>query len=401
MFISRRAASGFRLLAVPVVYLAIALFGLQLGTSSYASTTNFAPVTLATMPAHVGQPYQVSLTFGSGATWSVTSGELPSGLSLVGGSINGVPTQPGAYTFAVHAVAAGGATATKTYSMFVYPSDATGYESRMNQVIQDHVDHPWPLLTGCDDHRGYLSYGLAALWLNENTADANNKLAAVQIDHVDGLWCNSTMKPTATNLWLAYLTRPYFLFNAQSSFFPGRLTSAASTNLMAQMWAYAASHSMLGQAGNSWSIYGSENQDAQLESFDLLAAQAFKNSPDYQGKIYQDGSTVGQQYKAWHDKWSNYFDERAKRGLFIETGAPSYLGYTLQAILNIYDFAEDPILRKKAGMFLDLVFADFAQKQLQHVGGGAKSRSYPSETYNGDRDAMTYFANLLYGPSQA
>jgi hypothetical protein len=399
--LSRREASGFRLLAVPVVYLIVALFGLQLGTSSYAFATNIAPATLATTPAHVGQPYQVSLSFGSGATWSVTSGELPSGLTLVGGNISGVPTQPGAFTFAVRAIAAGGSSATKTYSIFVYPSDATGYESRMHQLIQDHVDRPWPPLTGCNDHRGYLSYGLAALWLNENTADANSKLAAVRIDRVTDKYCTPSVNPTSTNLWLSYLVRPYFVFNASSSFFPGRMTTAASANLVAQMWAYAASHSTLSQAGDSWSIDGSENQDAQLESFDLLAAQAFKNRPDYQGKIYQDGSTVRQQYQAWHDNWSNYFDERAKRGLFVESGAPSYHGYTLQAILNIYDFAEDPILRKKAGMFLDLDFADYAQQQLGHIAGGAKSRAYPTDAYDGATDATTYFANLLYGPSPA
>ena len=45
--ISRREASGSRLLAVPVVYLIVALFGLPLGTSSYASATDIAPGTLA------------------------------------------------------------------------------------------------------------------------------------------------------------------------------------------------------------------------------------------------------------------------------------------------------------------------------------------------------------------
>jgi hypothetical protein len=392
--ISRREASGFRLLAVPVVYLIVALFGLPLGNSSYASATNIVPATLATIPAHVGLPYQVSLSFGSGAVWSVTSGELPPGLALVGGSISGVPTQPGAYTFAVHALATDGSSATKTYSLFVYPSDATGYEIRMNQVIQNHVDYPWPPMTGCTDHKGYLSYGMAELWLNENTADANNKLAAVQISHVTGQNCGAN-----SNLWLSYLARPYFLFHAASSFFHGRMTTAASDNLLAQMWAYAGPNSSLRGAGDPWSIDGSENQDAQGKSFDLLAAQAFKHRPEYLGKIYQDGSTVTQQYRALHDHWNNYFDERAKRGLFVEVGAPSYHGYTQQAILNIYDFAEDPILRKKAGMILDLDFADYAQQQLQNVGGGAKSRSYPLASYDGQADSMTYAANLLYGPS--
>ena len=81
--------------------------------------------------------------------------------------------------------------------------------------------------------------------------------------------------------------------------------------------------------------------------------------------------------QAWHAHWSNYFDEVAKRGLFIEVGSPTYHGYLLDAILNVYNFAEDPILRKKAGMVLDLDFADYAQQKLNNIWGGAKSRSYP------------------------
>ena len=102
-----------------------------------------------------------------------------------------------------------------------------------------------------------------------------------------------------------------------------------------------------------------------------------RTSPRTGKRVYADGSTVAQQYKAWHDHWSNYIDERAKRGLFIETGAPTYTGYTIEAILNIYDFADDPVLRRKAGMILDLDFADYAQQELHDVWGGAKSRSYP------------------------
>src|SRR5262249_7710538 len=111
---------------------------------------------------------------------------------------------------------------------------------------------------------------------------------------------------------------------------------------------------------------------------------------------YADGSTPQQQVVAWTKHWNDWFDTRAKYGLLIEAGSPSYTGYTMQAILNIYNFALDATLRAKAGMFLDLVFADFAQQSLHHVAGGAKSRSYPRDSYEGSGDAMTNFANLLF-----
>ena len=187
------------------------------------------------------------------------------------------------------------------------------------------------------------------------------------------------------------------LYYSGSSYFPGRLTPAAQSNLVAQMWSYASTYSKLSEAGNSWSIYDSENHDAQAEGFYFMAAQIFKNTPGYANKVYADGSTVAQQYKAWDAHWSSYFDERAKRGLFIEEGSPTYHGYVLDAILNIYNFANDPVLREKADMLLDLDFADYAQQQLDSIWGGPKSRSYPTDSYNGANDSMTSLGNLLFG----
>ena len=167
------------------------------------------------------------------------------------------------------------------------------------------------------------------------------------------------------------------------------------------MWAYAAPYSKRSEAADPWSIYDSENHDAQAESFNLLAAQAFKNRNDYKLRTYADGSTPAQQYQAWHAHWSTYFDQVAKRGLFIEVGSPIYHGYVVDAILNVFNFAEDPILRKKARMVLDLDFADYAQQKLNNFWGGAKSRSYPLDSYDGGDDAMTEYGTFFWSPAPA
>jgi len=273
----------------------------------------------------------------------------------------------------------------------------TDYQTRRDAMILSHYNSPSPPITGCTDHRGYLNNSTAALWLNLTVATANNRLAAVRISHITGQNCDASVDPARNNLWLSTMLRPYFLFKVGSLHFPGRLSRPAADNLVAQMWAYAAPYSKRSQTVDSWSIYDSENHDAQGESFNLLAAQAFKNRPDYATRVYQDGSTVAQQYQAWRDHWSRYFDQRAKQGLFVEVGSPTYHGYLVDAILNIYNFAEDPILRKKAGMVLDLDFADYAQQKLNNIWGGAKSRSYPMDSYDGYDDPMTNFGNLLFG----
>ena len=397
--VTGQRSSSWSRTAVAVVIVVLSVVG---GTSGRrASAAPFiAPWSLSTFPAHVGQGYQTQLMYTPGATWSVVNGFLPPGLILTRSGISGIPREPGAYTFVVEARDGSGSLARKGYTIFVHPT-GTGYDARSSAIIRAFYDSPSPKPEGCTDDRGSLNYATAALWLNQSVADANQKLAAVRIGHVTGESCNGSIDVARANLWLSYLVRPFGLFSPGSRFFPGRMTATAADNLVAQMWAYAAPYSRLSQALGPWTIYDSENHDAQAKSFNLLAAQTFKNRPDYQNKVYADGSTPYQQYVRWRDHWTNYFDERAKRGLFVEVGSPTYHGYTVQAILNIYNFAEDPVLRAKAGMFLDLDFADYAQQQLRNVRGGAKSRSYPVESYDGRTDAMTNFGNLLYGPPPA
>jgi hypothetical protein len=356
-----------------------------------------SPSTLATAPAHVGDPYQSVLSFSGSSTWGVARGKLPPGLSLTGGVIAGVPTLAGAYTFTVQAKD-GGASATKGYTIFVSPPPSTGYDERVNQEL---VLRSVGAQSGSCNKTGDLSNAIATIQLGQEVADANARLASIKVTDIgDAKSCNSAADQSMNNLMLSLLVRPYMLYGSTSSFYPGLLTTAAENNLVAQMWAYAKTYSHVSQAPDSWKLYGSENHDAQAESFYYLAAQIFSHRADYRNRKYNDGSTVAQQLKAWHDHWSTFFDERAKRGLFVETGAPTYHGYTVDAILNIYNFSDDPALRLKAGMLLDLDFADFAQQELNNVWGGAKSRSYPPSSYDGVDDDMTLMATLLFGPTQ-
>jgi hypothetical protein len=193
--------------------------------------------------------------------------------------------------------------------------------------------------------------------------------------------------------------RPYFLYSGSSSYFPGRMTQAAEDNLVAQMWTFANQWSDVGDTSDLWGFTGSENLDIQRRSFFLLAAQVFKSRPDYATRTYADGTTVLRQYNAWRTYWMNKLDDLAKKGLFAEVGNQSYHGYTISTILNLYNFAEDPVIRKKAEMVLDLDFADFAQNQLNHVWDTAKSRADADDNYDGRKDAMTGYADLLFGPA--
>ena len=386
-------ARRFLLGAIAVVTLFAGMAVKSVGPATAAGT--ISPTTLSTSPAHTGDPYLETLTFGGVPTWSITSGKLPPGLTMTSGVISGVPTQPGAFTFTVKAVN-GSNVATRGYTIFVRPPASTGIDENIEtELIYRSVGSTF----GCK-RTSDLSNAIATIQLGQEVADANARLADLKITQIGGdpPVCGPGVDQSRNNLMLGMLVRPYMLYYRNSSVFPGLLTTAAENNLVLQMWNFARPYSKLNQAANTWELFDSENHDAQAESFYFLAAQIFKNRGDYKNRKYADGSTVAQQYKAWHDHWMHYFDERAKKGMFVESGAPVYHGYTLEAILNIYNFASDPVLRQKAGMILDIDFADFAQQELKNVWGGAKSRSYVSSSYDGSNDDMTLMAELLYSP---
>jgi putative Ig domain-containing protein len=366
---------------------------------SATTTLPVTPTTLATAPATVGTAYDAALTVAGGASaaWQVTSGALPPGLTLNTGHITGVPSQAGAFTFSVTARLDDGSSGSRRYSMLVRPDDGGAYAARAASVIAAHADAPFPPMSGCTTDIGNLYYATAALWLNRDVFNANAKLTQVRMSHLLNNYCKSASPQNS--LWLSMLVRPYYLYNSASSWFPARMSQAAQDNLVAQMWTFANQWSEAGDASDLWGFTGSENLDIQRRSFFLLAAQVFKSRPDYATRTYADGTTVLRQYNAWRMYWMNKLDDLAKKGLFAEVGNQSYHGYTLSTIVNLYNFAEDPIIRKKAEMVLDLDFADFAQNQLNHIWDTAKSRADADDNYDGRKDAMTAYADLLFGPA--
>ena len=85
-------------------------------------STSLVIVTTSPLPTGVaGQPYSVTLAASQPGQWSVTSGRLPTGLTLApNGVISGVPKKMGVSTFTV-TVISGTATATGAFEL---PIDA-------------------------------------------------------------------------------------------------------------------------------------------------------------------------------------------------------------------------------------------------------------------------------------
>jgi len=198
------------------------------------------------------------------------------------------------------------------------------------------------------------------------------------------------------SLFATEYLRFYALFNNRTGLMKGILSPAAQENLEREMWRVAKANSKLAEAKRGlWDMEGSENHHLTSKTSDLLAAQFLRNIPEYSDIKYDDGSTLDEQYEVRRRHFLVWYDERAKSGQFVEGASPSYHGWSTLALFNLRDFAEDAVLRKKADMYLDLVFANMAEETLLTTRGGPKSRVKVGHEY--DAAFSDGFYDQLFG----
>lgn len=184
------------------------------------------------------------------------------------------------------------------------------------------------------------------------------------------------------------------------------LTAAAKESIKNILYTFVYDKDDVGyastDAANMWLVIDSENHDILKKQVYFTASQIFKNNPQWSSLTYADGKTVAEHYTAWENYFESYFRERARKGINIELGSPTYAGVFLESIFIIYDLAENDTLKKRAGQFLNLYFADQAITGINGIRGGAKSRCYkgaPSYNYSSDKGA--YYSWMLAGKPSA
>lgn len=239
------------------------------------------------------------------------------------------------------------------------------------------------------DSIGWVRYGMPSLILGRRADEINQFFAS------DKFIVTANPKFGFSLFSVSYL-RLYGLMNDRTGPMKGLLSPAAQANFERGMWGVAKANSKLAEANRDvWDMEGSENHHISSKSSDLLVAQFLRNLPAYASQKYDDGSTLAEQYEARRAYFLKWFDERAKRGQFVEAGSPSYQGDSINALFNLRDFAEDPILRRKADMYLDLTYAVIAEETLLTTRGGPKSRVKVGHEYDGSMSDRGY--DVLFG----
>jgi len=258
---------------------------------------------------------------------------------------------------------------------------------------------------------GHLQFALAGLWLNQRVQEANDRLRQAQAGVLGGA---AEMTPDlaaqhqakwSMRMWL----RIYYLFREQPGaaggpsqttlektaagensskdqdqgrvpdrFAGARLAGDVQAGMEDLFWNYGLAKSRVERAQLKyiWHIQESENHDMMDLSNAFLALQAVKDLPRYRGRKLPDGHTAREHCAAWTAYYRLYCDQRAHNGLYVEVDSPTYGKWLLPELVNLYEFADDPVLRRKMEMLLHLTWADWAADQLGGMRGGGKSRSY-------------------------
>ena len=178
------------------------------------------------------------------------------------------------------------------------------------------------------------------------------------------------------------------MFGQNGSKTPGLLKPETEDKILEAVWLYCKRQQKKDQKdvntkaeadtkeSDTWYIYESENHHSQSFCTQWHFAKLIKDRPGFKNRIYDDGKNALEHYNEWTEYLKMYFAERAKKGMFIEMMSRDYNHKALKGIFNIYDFAKDKELKRRAGFFLDLYFTYWGQEQLNGISGGGKSRLY-------------------------
>lgn len=272
-----------------------------------------------------------------------------------------------------------------------------GFDQRTNAIFAAEKGRPLvrsepkpPLSPGRAPFvRGYsfarVEFATRCMWLEESNAAANAALA----ENADYYLANPGAIFDKDNFhWHSeVLLRLVELFGASGSRRAGLLDPETERKILESIWLYARRneatakpHTHLAEADHAvsqtWFIKESENHHAQ--SFTTLwhFAKIARQRDDFRDRRYDDGRTPAEHYSAWNSYAKLYLLERAKKGIFIEMMSVSYNASLLKGLFNFYDFANDPELKRRTGLFLDLYFAYWGQEQFHGVAGGGQGRIY-------------------------
>ncbi|MEZ4669872.1 MAG: hypothetical protein R3E39_18360 [Anaerolineae bacterium] len=143
--------------------------------------------------------------------------------------------------------------------------------------------------------------------------------------------------------------------------------------------------------GDNRRCYWTENHQIIFHSDELLAAQLYPHA------IF-DNSGKDAAYHIDHalNLIRRWFDYRAKFG-FSEWLSNCYFEEDLLALVNLHDFSQQPDIRHKAKVCIDMLMFEMALHTYRGIMGSTHGRTYPRLIKGARREDATNTARLMFG----
>ncbi|MFV1981815.1 MAG: hypothetical protein ACC655_11725, partial [Rhodothermia bacterium] len=136
-----------------------------------------------------------------------------------------------------------------------------------------------------------------------------------------------------------------------------------------------------------------ENHWAMYYTAMYLITQLYADEP---GSAWFNGKSSQENFDEAEDYLLSWIDLTTTIGQG-EYDSPDYFGVYIVPMAQLYAWAEDPVMKKRAGMMLDYLLADFAVENLDGLYVGAHSRTYPPAVRSQWKVASTGVSWLMFG----
>jgi hypothetical protein len=291
----------------------------------------------------------------------------------------------------------------------------TGFSTRVSQAFESQRGKPLarakkepPLGPGRGQYvRGYsfslVEFATRCFRLNEQVPEANAALLENARHYLEN---PADLEDRDNFHWHSeMLLRLVEMYGTHGREAAGRMIPEAENEILEVVWQYVRRVSKLADAdahrSQTWEVHESENHHLQIVTTLWHFAQIARDRPGYREMKYEDGFRAEEHYGAWTNYLKAYCLERARKGLFIETGSDNYNGVAIKGLYNMFDFAKDPELVRRAGLLLDLFWACWAEAQLDGVRGGGRARIYPgNDSLSGRGSHIARLAWFYFGLGQ-
>ncbi|HUB78938.1 MAG TPA: hypothetical protein VMB03_09090 [Bryobacteraceae bacterium] len=202
-------------------------------------------------------------------------------------------------------------------------------------------------------------------------------LAAKLYRHEDAALCSRRLEellaagPTGDMFWMYPVTAVAYLDN-------GQLTDSARRALHNAWHTYMPYR---GDTENHWVMYYTSL---------YLMSQLWPDQVWYNGKSSAENM---REAAGWLESWVRLTTTRGQG----EYDSPSYMGYYFLSMSYLAAWARDPAMKKRAGMMIEYLTADYAAETLDGIYVGAHSRIYDREVLEKWAVLSSDFGWVLFG----